>query len=234
MTSIFQDGASEAQRRKPSFMVRSCLKLCVLRQHRQRRSSGLHGRRTRRQRDQSHRRDVPVGRPQRGAVVRIRDGDARARAGDPSSPSAVARYQELDVRRYCSRLTQPWWRVERPLRVTSLFLVMAEAVEELWSGARSGSGSGRAERCLRRLSRSAEAVGGLSRRLRWVSWHWSGCHGLWRRPRGVHCQAFEVLDGGGEQELVPGAAEAAQSEAHQRVNMLGLAKQGFDLLPCGA
>jgi hypothetical protein len=24
---------------------------------------------------------------------------------------------ELDVRRYCSRLTQPWWRLERPLRV---------------------------------------------------------------------------------------------------------------------
>jgi hypothetical protein len=40
----------------------------------------------------------------------------------------------------------------------------------------------------------------------------------------VHCQAFEVLDGGGEQELVPGAAEAAESEAHQREIMLGIAK----------
>ena len=32
-------------------------------------------------------------------------------SGRPSSPSAVARYQELDVRRYCSRLTRPWWRI---------------------------------------------------------------------------------------------------------------------------
>ena len=32
----------------------------------------------------------------------------------------------------------------------------------------------------------------------------------------------------------PGAAEAAQSEARQREDMLGLAKQGFDLLPFDA
>jgi hypothetical protein len=40
----------------------------------------------------------------------------------------------------------------------------------------------------------------------------------------VHCQPFEILDGGGEQKLVSGAAEAAQSEAHQREIMLGIAK----------
>jgi hypothetical protein len=120
------------------------------------------------------------------------------------------------------------------LRHRTWLPLLAETVEEVGSGARSGVRLWRGRRVSSRLSRSAEAGGGLSRRLSWVSGHRLRCHGLWRRPRGVHCQAFEVLDGGGEQELVPGAAEAAQSEAHQREIMLGLAKQGFDLLPCGA
>jgi hypothetical protein len=111
---------------------------------------------------------------------------------------------------------------------------LAGAVEEVWSGARSGARLWPGRTVSSRVSRSAEAVCDLPREWRRVCWHWSGCHGLWQRPRGVHCQAFEILDGGGEQELVPGAAEAAQSEAHQREHMLGLAKQGFDLLPFDA
>ncbi len=39
----------------------------------------------------------------------------------------------------------------------------------------------------------------------------SGDHGLRRRSCGVCRQALEVLDGSGQQELIAGAGEAAQS-----------------------
>ncbi len=42
-------------------------------------------------------------------------------------------------------------------------------------------------------------------------------------------EPFQVLDGGGQQELVLGAGETSQSEPDHRVDMLGLAKQRFDL-----
>ncbi len=42
-------------------------------------------------------------------------------------------------------------------------------------------------------------------------------------------EAFQGLDGGGQQELVAGAGEAPQSEPDHREDMLGLAKQPFDL-----
>ena len=45
---------------------------------------------------------------------------------------------------------------------------------------------------------------------------------------------FQVLDGGGQEELVPGAGEAPQSEPDHRENMLGLAKERFDLLAFAA
>jgi hypothetical protein len=141
----------------------------------------------------------------------------------PHRPFAHSPLTMSASRTYCGR---PLDRFSRRL--------IAEAVEELWCGASFGVLLSTGRTVSFRLSRSAEAAGGLSRELHWVPWHWSGCQGLWRWPRGVRCQAFEILDGGGEQELVPGAAEAAQSEAHQRVDMLGLAKQGFDPLPCGA
>ncbi len=47
-------------------------------------------------------------------------------------------------------------------------------------------------------------------------------------------EPFEVLDGGGQQELVAGASEAAQSQADHRENMLGLAEQRFDFLASDA
>ncbi len=63
-----------------------------------------------------------------------------------------------------------------------------------------------------------------------VFWHLSGHHGLWRRSCGVIGESFEVLNGGGQQELVSGSGEAPQSEANHREDMLGLAKERFDLL----
>jgi len=47
-------------------------------------------------------------------------------------------------------------------------------------------------------------------------------------------EPFEVLDGGGQQELVPGAGQTPQSECHHRENALGFAKEPFDLLALGA
>ena len=89
---------------------------------------------------------------------------------------------------------------------------IAEAVEEVGSGGDLGCGSGRVERCP-----PPEPIGcGGWWSIEFVALGvlaWSGCHGLWRRPRGVHCQPFEVLDGGGEQELVAGPARSAQSQA---------------------
>ena len=47
-------------------------------------------------------------------------------------------------------------------------------------------------------------------------------------------ESFEVLNGGGQQELVSSAGEASQSEANHREDVLGLAKEPFDLLALGA
>ena len=60
--------------------------------------------------------------------------------------------------------------------------------------------------------------------------HGSGHHGPWWRSRGVIGEAFQVLDGGGQQELVAGAGQAPQSEPDHREDMLGLAEEPFDLL----
>ena len=49
-----------------------------------------------------------------------------------------------------------------------------------------------------------------------VSRHGSGHQGLWR-PRGVIGEPFQVLDGDGQQELVPGAGQAPKSESDHRV-----------------
>ena len=75
--------------------------------------------------------------------------------------------------------------------------------------------------------------------IRWPGWggalrHGSGHHGLWRRSCRVIGEPLEVLDGGGQQELVPGAGEAPQSEANHREDMLGLAKEHLDLLALAA
>ena len=43
-------------------------------------------------------------------------------------------------------------------------------------------------------------------------------------------EPFEVLDGGGQEELIPGPGQAPQPEPDHRENALGLAKQPFDLL----
>ena len=43
-------------------------------------------------------------------------------------------------------------------------------------------------------------------------------------------QPFEILDDGGQHELVFCAGEAAQSQARHGENILGLTKQTFDLL----
>ena len=61
-------------------------------------------------------------------------------------------------------------------------------------------------------------------------WHGSGYYGPWRRSFRVIGEPFEVLDDGGQQELVPGAAETAQSQAGHREDYLGLAEQPFDFL----
>lgn len=58
----------------------------------------------------------------------------------------------------------------------------------------------------------------------------SGSHGPRRRSDDVVCQPFEVLDGGGKQELIPCARETAQSQPVQRMSMLYFSKQTLDLL----
>ena len=57
---------------------------------------------------------------------------------------------------------------------------------------------------------------------------------MWRRSRGVIGESFEVLDGGGQQELVPGAGQAPQSEPYHREDLFGLTKEPFDLLAFAA
>ena len=47
-------------------------------------------------------------------------------------------------------------------------------------------------------------------------------------------QPFQVLDGGGQEELILGAGQAPQSESNHRENRLGLAKQRLDLLAFSA
>ena len=76
-----QGGERAPRRGQPSRHVRlpwAAHRRSVLRQHRQRGSSGLHGSRPGGQRSESHCRDVPVGGPKRRPVVRIRRGDAGA------------------------------------------------------------------------------------------------------------------------------------------------------------
>ncbi len=64
--------------------------------------------------------------------------------------------------------------------------------------------------------------------------HGSGDHVLWRRSCGVIGEPFQVLHGGGQEELVAGAGEAPQSKPDHREDMLGLAKEPFDLLAFAA
>ena len=45
-------------------------------------------------------------------------------------------------------------------------------------------------------------------------------------------QTLEVLDGGGQQELIAGTREAAQSEANHRENVLGLAERYREPVRC--
>ena len=52
----------------------------------------------------------------------------------------------------------------------------------------------------------------------------------WWRSGGVLGEPFEVLNAGGQKKLVLGAFEAAQSEPGHGEDMLGLTKEGFDLL----
>ncbi len=47
-------------------------------------------------------------------------------------------------------------------------------------------------------------------------------------------EPFEVLDGGGQEELISGAGQAPQSEPYHRENTLGLTKERFDLLALAA
>ena len=47
-------------------------------------------------------------------------------------------------------------------------------------------------------------------------------------------EPFQVLDGGGQQEFIPGACQAPQSEPYYRENVLGLAKERLDLLALAA
>ena len=54
--------------------------------------------------------------------------------------------------------------------------------------------------------------------------HFSGGHRVWRRSCGVIGEPFQVLDGGGHEELIFGTGEASQSEPDHREDMLGLAK----------
>ncbi len=54
--------------------------------------------------------------------------------------------------------------------------------------------------------------------------HLSGQRGPWWRSCCVIGQPFEVLDGGGQQELVPGAGQAPQPEPDHREDLLGFAK----------
>lgn len=63
-----------------------------------------------------------------------------------------------------------------------------------------------------------------------IAVHGSGSRRLWQRSCGVIDEPFEVLNGGGQQEFVLGAAQAAQSQPDQRMNVLCLAEQSFDLL----
>ena len=53
---------------------------------------------------------------------------------------------------------------------------------------------------------------------------------LWRRYGAVLSQAFEVLDSGDQQELVPRAREPAQSEPRPREEVFDLAEQRLDPL----
>ncbi len=64
--------------------------------------------------------------------------------------------------------------------------------------------------------------------------HGSGQCEPWWRPCGVVGKPFEVLDGGDQQELIAGASEAPQSEPDHREDLLGLAKEPFDLLALGS
>ncbi len=61
--------------------------------------------------------------------------------------------------------------------------------------------------------------------------HGSDHYGPWRRSCGVVGEAFQVLDGGGQQELVVSATQAPQSEPDHREDMLGLAEEPLELLP---
>ncbi len=47
-------------------------------------------------------------------------------------------------------------------------------------------------------------------------------------------EPFQVLDGGGQEELISGAGQAPQSEPYHREDLLGLTKEPFDLLALGA
>ena len=58
----------------------------------------------------------------------------------------------------------------------------------------------------------------------------SGGHRARWRCDGELGQAPQVLHGGGQQELVPGAAQAAEAELRQRQIALDVAEQGLDLL----
>ena len=60
--------------------------------------------------------------------------------------------------------------------------------------------------------------------------HGSRRDGLRWRYGHVLCQAFEVLDGCGEQELIPCTGETAQAEPCQGEDVFDLAEEGFDLL----
>ncbi len=61
--------------------------------------------------------------------------------------------------------------------------------------------------------------------------HRSGGDRYRRWYGGEFYQAFQVLDGGGEQELVARACQAAQSEPREPQVALYIAEQGLDFLP---
>ena len=70
---------------------------------------------------------------------------------------------------------------------------------------------------------------GLLARLDEVLDHGSSHHGLWRRSCAVIGEAFQVLNGSGQQEFVVSAGQAPQSEPDHGEDVLGLAKQPLDL-----